>query len=190
MHMMNKIFYTGLVAITVAIFGACQTPTSQKTETTVSSASASVNASASASASASSSTNEQLCITEEGVRLMPDISATPGKLCTSNDLDYDGNKYGSKVPTCRGTVTDKMKLSVVKSYNIKESDISKFEFDHYVPLALGGANDVSNIWPAPKDVVVAKKTYVDGIVAQLRDNKISPENAVAMAKSWKPTDCK
>jgi hypothetical protein len=190
--MMNKnFFYTGLVAVAV-MFAACQTSSVQKTNATMaSSASASASVSASASASNSSSTNsEQLCITEEGVRLMPDLSATPGRLCTANDLDFDGTKYVAKVPMCRGNVTDKMKLTVAKSYNIKESDVSKFTFDHYIPLTLGGANDVSNIWPVPKEVSSTKKVYVDDVTAQLRDGKISQEDAVRLVKAWKPSDCK
>lgn len=188
--MNNTFFYTVAVALALTVAGCRSTPRGTEIVDASPVASTSASASASSSASASPVTTERLCITEEGVRLLPDTAATPGKLCTANDLDFDGLKYAAKVPVCRANITDKMKSTVAKMYGIKDADVSNFVFEHYVPLSIGGANDVANIWPQPKEFVKAKNDVEEAAYAQLKDGKITQDAAVALVKDWKPADCK
>lgn len=56
---------------------------------------------------------------------------------------------------CNGTTRDRrhvtaaMKAEVLAAYNIQRTQASYYEIDHLVPLAIGGANTVANLWPQP-----------------------------------------
>ena len=56
---------------------------------------------------------------------------------------------------CNGTtslrrhVSTAMKAAVLAAYNIPDADSPYYEIDHLVPLAIGGANVIANLWPEP-----------------------------------------
>ena len=56
---------------------------------------------------------------------------------------------------CSGTtrerrhVTAAEKAEVLAAYNIPAGQSAYYEVDHLVPLAIGGANVVANLWPQP-----------------------------------------
>jgi hypothetical protein len=47
--------------------------------------------------------------------------------------------------------TDKTKAAAMRAYGEPTSLRSTVELDHLIPLELGGANDVSNLWPEISD---------------------------------------
>ena len=130
------------------------------------------------------------CHTSEGKRRLPDPELTPGKLCTAQDLDFDGYRYPSKIPYCRRRVTEKMKMTVASSYGIPKEDWNKYEFDHYIPLSAGGANDVTNIWPQPLDDAKDKDVVEVQVYRGLKSGEMTQPIALAKIRSWKPTGCK
>ncbi len=76
----------------------------------------------------------------------PNMSLTPGKI--------DPNETKEKVCTPNHTketrhVTLAMKKEVFTRYGVDYGDHEDFEVDHFIPLVLGGANDVLNLWPEP-----------------------------------------
>lgn len=135
-----------------------------------------------------------MCFSPEGTRRLPDPILTPGKICSESDLDFDGYRYSrgaeKGVAYCRRHVTSKMKDTIAAAYGISKSDYSKFEFDHFIPLAAGGANEISNIWPQPIDDATSKDVIEFRIHNDLKSGKITQDEAISTIRSWVPVDCK
>jgi hypothetical protein len=80
-------------------------------------------------------------------RLYPDPTITPGKAyenITKEDICTSG--YSKRVRD----VASSTKHKVYENYNLDypKSDGS-WEVDHFIPLGIGGSNDISNLWPEP-----------------------------------------
>ncbi len=77
----------------------------------------------------------------------PDPKLTPGKVETSDLALVCKHGYSEKV---RRT-TPEMKQQVYRAYGFKTKESRKgYKIDHLVPLALGGADSVKNLWPSNK----------------------------------------
>ena len=63
---------------------------------------------------------------------------------------------------CNGTtgarrhVSTATKAAVLAAYNIPDAESPFYEIDHLIPLAIGGANVVANLWPEPWAEAVQK----------------------------------
>jgi hypothetical protein len=44
-----------------------------------------------------------------------------------------------------------MRDEVFREYGIADGERNKYEIDHLVPVELGGANNIKNLWPEPFD---------------------------------------
>jgi hypothetical protein len=73
---------------------------------------------------------------------LPDPKLTPGKVTTPDDPDFDGywHKGKGQVAHSRRNVSLDEKARVAARYGIPENEWGGYEFDHYLPLAAGGAN--------------------------------------------------
>lgn len=91
----------------------------------------------------------------------PDASCTPGAIdpaVTQANITTTicASGYTAKVRPS-SSATNRLKAQMYKAYGIASGTVS--ELDHLVPLELGGANDVANLWPEigklpnPKDKV-------------------------------------
>ena len=80
----------------------------------------------------------------------PDFSVTPGNICTPTDPNFKEYRYPEHIAYCNRNVTKEMKLKVAASYNVPQSDWSKYEFDHLIPLGIGGDSSIDNLWPQPR----------------------------------------
>ncbi|MCX5795634.1 MAG: HNH endonuclease signature motif containing protein [Elusimicrobia bacterium] len=83
-------------------------------------------------------------------RQAPDWSFTPGRLCTASDSDFKEYRYAEHIPYCNRNVTQQMKQEVAAHYGVPQSDWPKYEFDHLIPLCIGGNSHVENLWPQPR----------------------------------------
>jgi len=84
-----------------------------------------------------------------GLRVQPDWSFTTGKLCTPSDPGFTEYRYAEQIPYCKRNVTAQMKQEIAAHYGVPQSDWPNYEFDHLVPLSIGGDSHVDNIWPQP-----------------------------------------
>jgi len=74
----------------------------------------------------------------------PDPECTPGAVMgISVDVVCNTSTRG------RRAVTTEMKNQVYKEYSIDSHPTGAFEIDHFIPLELGGSNDIANLWPEP-----------------------------------------
>ena len=123
--------------------------------------------------------------------LYPDKDLTPGLAETAdyNDLirEYNGKSFSQFFRQ----VSQKQKQQVCKNYpnNCKGT----FEYDHWVPLCLGGSNDTRNLYPQPENVIWGNKRYgfrekdrLESYLCQkMRGKKITPKEAQDLIqKDW------
>jgi hypothetical protein len=117
----------------------------------------------------------------------PDWSFTPGRLCTRDDSDYKELRYAEQIPYCNRHVTKEMKLQVAAHYGVPESDWKNYEFDHLIPLSLGGNSHVENLWPEPnsQNQGNAGKDQLElQLYLKIRDGKITQAEAVKQIYDW------
>ena len=91
---------------------------------------------------------------------------------------------------CRGNMTEKMKANIAEKYGIPRPAVSDYEFVYLIPLALGGANDVSNVWPLHKVDAAERARLEEKLCSELKSGKITQAAAIAEVKAWKPTSCR
>ena len=74
----------------------------------------------------------------------PDPVCTPGAVMgISVDVVCNSSTKG------RRAVTTAMKNQVFADYSVSSHPSGAFEVDHFIPLELGGSNDIANLWPEP-----------------------------------------
>ena len=76
----------------------------------------------------------------------PDANCTPGAIfsnVTASQVCTPG--YSSSVRN----VPSSVKKQVYAEYGVTSHTTGQYEVDHFIPLELGGSNDISNLWPEP-----------------------------------------
>ena len=73
----------------------------------------------------------------------PDSQCTPG---TIMDVTAEQVCVKGYTKTAR-LVTEKTKREVYREYGIVTHSKGQYEVDHFIPLELGGSNDIGNLWP-------------------------------------------
>lgn len=92
----------------------------------------------------------------KAVGKLPDPKCTPGSVdpaVTQATISTTICRAGGYTKTVRppASNTDPVKTSSMKAYGEAPGTRGTTELDHLVPLALGGSDDVSNLWPEPSD---------------------------------------
>jgi len=129
---------------------------------------------------------------------MPDPHCTPGAInpvVTQATIDHTicvtGWTQGVRPPE---SVTEAEKLASMRAYGVGGSP-SDYEYDHLVPLELGGAvNDPRNLWPEPgaspnpKDAVEnsLRRLVCDAQMSLARAQRIAATGWVGWARSSEP----
>lgn len=100
--------------------------------------------------------------------LKPDPILTPGALC-SQPTEI---RYTEQIAYCERKVFGDEKWFVINSYmaampelKITQENRSHFKIDHFIPLCMGGSNDIENLWPQHQDIY----NHSDIIESQLCD---------------------
>jgi hypothetical protein len=111
----------------------------------------------------------------------PEPFYTPGLVDTYNydtlNRLYNGQTYSQ----FNRQVTDRTKDQVCRYYNCT----GKVEIDHFIPLALGGSNDISNLWAEPEHISIegsdwgfhSKDTLESYLIREMKKKNISPKEA-------------
>lgn len=82
---------------------------------------------------------------------LPNPALTPGVVATSDPavLCEHPEQTGSFYSRQQRHTTYEMKEQVAYNYSLPRRGWHTVEFDHLIPLCLGGADDVRNLWPQP-----------------------------------------
>ena len=122
-----------------------------------------------------------------GTRVGPDQSFTPGHLCTTADPNFKEYRYAEHIPYCQRNVTQQMKQQVAAHYGIAQADWGNYEFDHLLPLAIGGDSSVDNLWPQPRgnpDGSDGKDKLELDLYNQMKAGTITQAEAVRQTYAW------
>lgn len=76
---------------------------------------------------------------------LPDPTLTPGVIASTDEAQVCGRTGGLTYSQAHRQTTEAMKAQVRQEYHAAHCG----EIDHRVPLALGGADDVKNLWCQP-----------------------------------------
>jgi len=117
---------------------------------------------------------------------LPDPSRTPGKLCTDSDPNFQEYRYAEKIPYCRRNVSQNEKSQIGSLYGIASSEWPQFEFDHFIPLGIGGSDDIDNIWPQRLDAAREKDVLENQLFLQMQAGTLTQADAVAQIQAWRP----
>ena len=85
---------------------------------------------------------------------LPDPACTPGAVdsaVTDADTATTVCRKGGYTSSVRPpeSLTEPMKRKLLAAYGIPAGQIRRYELDHLIELASGGASDVRNLWPEP-----------------------------------------
>ena len=85
----------------------------------------------------------------------PDIACTPGvadSRVTQDNLQSTicASGWSTSVRPPVG-VTEPIKVERMKAYGNSGQSLAGYELDHLIPIEVGGASDVGNLWPQPAD---------------------------------------
>ena len=121
------------------------------------------------------------------VRVMPDSSYTPGHLCNPSDPNFKEYRYAEHIPYCNRNVTQQMKTTIAAHYGVPQADWSGYEFDHLIPLAIGGDSSIDNLWPQPHgdpDGSNGKDKLEDVLYREMAAGTITQAAAVQQIYGW------
>ncbi|KAJ3310884.1 hypothetical protein HDV04_004579 [Boothiomyces sp. JEL0838] len=101
---------------------------------------------------------------------------TPGCLCTTTDVNFQETR----------NVGTAEKQRVANNYGVPKSTWSSYEFDHFIPLAIGGSDDDFNLWPQPLTASnsLAKDKVEDQAYQAMNAGTLTQREAVQMILDW------
>lgn len=116
----------------------------------------------------------------------PDWGITPGRLCTTEDPDFAEYRYAERVPYCKRNVSVAKKKRVAQQYGVPWENASRYEFDHLIPVCVGGSSQEDNLWPQPRgDAEADGKDKVEAqVCAKLRAGTMTQAQAVKTVLDW------
>lgn len=103
---------------------------------------------------------------------------TTGSLCTPEHPDFERYRYEERIAYCGRNVSSATKASIYRRYGVSRRCKSQYTIDHFIPLSLGGTNDVNNLWPEPKSVKNLRHDLEYELFQRLSAGKISQAEAV------------
>ena len=119
--------------------------------------------------------------------LHPDPTLTPGALCTSPTR----LRYPEKIKYCDRNVDSSTKWEVIQiyvkkfGYKINNGNRGQFKIDHYIPLCMGGANDISNLWPQNQNVYQQTDPLEPLLCEKMAMGRLKQTEAVELIKKGK-----
>jgi hypothetical protein len=96
--------------------------------------------------------------------MLPDPACTPGAVgavthadgsigpASSPEVCNVGFSTRHRPPSGGAGGSTAHKRAAMAAYHVPAADIGRTEYDHLVPLSLGGADDVRNLWPQVSDI--------------------------------------
>ncbi len=118
--------------------------------------------------------------------LRPDPSLTPGSLC----LNQDRFRYPEQIKYCERNVQVETKWRVISIYDAKYGysiarDRNSYKIDHYIPLCMGGSNEIRNLWPQHRNVYM-KTDPLEGLLCEkLKYGRVKQMDAIQLIKRAK-----
>jgi len=110
----------------------------------------------------------------------PHPELTPGRTCKEPD-EY---RYPEKIKYCQRDVPTFTKHIIIDNYDtvlrysIQRMERLEFKIDHYIPLCLGGSNNLENLWPQHVSIYQQTDPIEHKLCLLLQAGKISQAEAI------------
>lgn len=114
---------------------------------------------------------------------LPDPKCTPGAVLTTSTADVCSKGWAS---SHREYFTKAQREAAFARYGVYTSDPAAYgEYDHLIPLELGGSNSTLNLWPEKGKIPNAKDAVEDALHSAVCSGKISLTTAQhEIATDW------
>ncbi len=112
----------------------------------------------------------------------PAQQMTPGKLCDKPN----STRYREKIAYCDRDVSPALKHQIIEDYDrkfgytIESMPRNEFKIDHYIPLCVGGSNDVTNLWPQHESVYTITDPLEEALCEKMYRGKLLQKDAVKL----------
>jgi hypothetical protein len=123
---------------------------------------------------------------DAGIWHLPDPDKTPGALCTATDPNFAALRYAERIPICNRNVPIAERDAIGASYGIAQADFANYEFDHYIPLSIGGSDAPENLWPQPHSEALRKDTVEQQVFDGMNNGTMTQAQAIALIRAWRP----
>jgi hypothetical protein len=118
---------------------------------------------------------------EPRYRIMPNYDLTPGHIMETNDNLVCQKGYSRTVRY----VSMKKRKQVYEDYGVKYPQIpGNYEVDHFIPLSLGGSNELENLWVQPSPEFRWKDKVEFVLWRKVCKNEITLLEAQKIIKNW------
>ena len=117
----------------------------------------------------------------------PDQNKTPGHLCENPD----STRYPENIKYCERNVDTGLKNRIIAEYDkelgygIRKMNRGDFKIDHFIPLSIGGSNDIENLWPQHKSVYKFSDPLELHVFELMQKGKIKQVEAIRVIKECK-----
>jgi len=117
----------------------------------------------------------------------PNPQMTPGALC-QNSTTY---RYPEHIKYCARDVSSSTKNQIIARYdkelgfNVAQMNRGDFKIDHFIPLSIGGANEVTNLWPQHKSIYAFSDPLESDLSNLISAAKITQAEAIRVMKECK-----
>lgn len=116
----------------------------------------------------------------------PEESLTPGDLCHK----ADEVRYPEHVKYCRRDVDVTEKEAVVDAYDrlgyrVGAIGRHQFKIDHYIPLCMGGSNEMANLWPQHLSISAITDPLEEATCDAMSRGKLRQAEAIEIIKDGK-----
>jgi len=109
---------------------------------------------------------------------VPDPQNTPGSLCTVQDKDFKEFRYEEQIAYCKRNVSRGFKKYIYALYRIPKKCRKQYTIDHLLPLAIGGNNNLQNLWPEHKAIKSLRQNLEFNIYMKLKKTLINQQEAI------------
>ncbi len=117
----------------------------------------------------------------------PNPKETTGELCNENDPDFTEYRYQEQIPYCIRNVDSSLKQHIYDRYKVPAECRHRYTIDHFIPLSIGGNNNIKNLWPEHKLVKAKRPTLEVELYQKLRDSQITQKAAIQTIVKAKTT---
>ena len=115
----------------------------------------------------------------------PDPQMTPGDVLPVTQAQVCQPEYGHDI----GPIPQERGQQVLLAYGLLNTEPGAYKIDHLIPLALGGSNAITNLWPLSRNAEPWNAYVKDVFERKLRvmvcqGNLPLAEVQAALAKDW------